>query len=62
MSAKSSKSPIPGIFTLFGMGIGPNLAETFFTHPWSGGIGMVCGAVIGFLLGKLFNYSSNKNN
>lgn len=57
---RSNKIYTPGIFALFGMSIGSNLATTLFSYPWRGIIGMYSGLIIGFLLGKLVDYVATK--
>ncbi len=57
---KNNRSYIPGVFALFGMPIGSSIGRNFFSHPWRASIGMFGGLIVGFLLGKLINYSIYK--
>ncbi|WP_346897355.1 hypothetical protein [Clostridium sp. UBA7503] len=57
---RSNKIYTPGIFALFRMSIGSNLATTLFSYPWRGIIGMYSGLFIGFLSGKLVDYLAMK--
>lgn len=59
-STKNNKTYLPGVFALFGMGIGPFILKKLYSYEYIGLIGLICGSLIGFGVGKLFQYLSNQ--
>ncbi|MDU1411860.1 MAG: hypothetical protein E6929_03515 [Clostridium sp.] len=57
---KNNKIYFPGIFALLGMAMGFFIFKKLYSYEYIGLIGLICGFLVGFGVGKLFEHLSNQ--